>query len=109
MGQKYQLFEDGYGKGWLYKDSKFIDFVLYHYQIFQLVSTNSIRPGRKTPNPKHRLSGNLKFVNYSGKISDEWYLLLVTKTKGFNIHLVQKEETPKTYQFVQEKGGEPVH
>jgi hypothetical protein len=106
MEQKSQLFEEGYGKGWLYKDSEFIDFVFYHYQIFQVLSTTRIRSGSKKTPPKYKLSGNFKFANFSGNIGNGWFLLLVTKTKGFKIYLEQKDELLKTYYFVQVKGGE---
>ncbi len=106
MVQNSQLFEEGYGKGWLYKDSKFIDFVTYHYQIFQVLSTTRIRSGSKKTPPKYRLSGDFSFINFSGNIGNGWFLLLVTKTKGFKIHIDQNEEIPKTYHFVQIKGGE---
>ena len=46
------------------------------------------------------------FINFSGNIGNGWFLLLVTKTKGFKIHIDQNEEIPKTYHFVQIKGGE---
>ncbi len=103
MAQKYQIFEEGYGKGWLYKNLEFIDFVNYHYQVFQSVSTTSIRLGKKTAHLKYKLSGNLRFVNFSGTIGNAWYTLLVTKTKGYKIHLEPKDEILKTYYFVQEK------
>ena len=106
MAQKYQIFEEGYGKGWLYKDLEFIDFVNYHYQIFQSVSTTSIRLGKKTAHLKYKLSGNLRFVNFSGTIGNAWYTLLVTKTRGYKIHLEPKDELNNKYYFVQEKDGD---
>jgi len=108
MGQNNQLFEEGYGKGWLYRDSKFIDFVFYHYQIFQVLSTTRIRSGSKNTPPKYRLSGDFKFANFTDNVGNGWFLLLVTKTKGFKIHLDQKEEAPTNYYFVQERDGEPA-
>jgi hypothetical protein len=105
MAQKLQIFEEGYGKGWLYKELEFIDFVYYHYQVFQSVSTTSLRTGKRTI-PKYRLSGNLKFVNFSDTVVNGWFLLLVTKKKGFKIHLEPKDELLKTFYFNVEQGGE---
>lgn len=105
MAQKKHLFEEGYGKGWLYKDLEFIDFVFYHYQVHQLVSTTSFRAGKKTGALKYQLSGNLKFVNFTDKLQNAWYTLLVNKQKGFKIHLESKDEFEGKYFFSQERDG----
>lgn len=107
MAEKSELFEEGYGKGWLYKGSQFVDFVFYHYQIFQFISTTRIRTGKKTGHYKYRLSGTLKLDKFGGNLYDEDFLLLVTKEKGFDIHVDHSEDAPKSFHFVQNKSGEP--
>jgi hypothetical protein len=80
MAQKSQIFEEGYGKGKLYKGREFIDFVFYLFQVSQAVPTTSLRSGKKA-DPGYKLSVNLKFANSTETVADGCFLFLVTKRR----------------------------
>ena len=84
----------------------FIDFVQYHYQIFQIALITRINPRKKTTRYRYKLAGNFKFLNYAGTINNGDYLLLVAKGKGFPIYIDYTEDAAKTYHFVQKKNKE---
>jgi hypothetical protein len=100
------LVEEGYGKGWLYQDSVFIDFVSYHYQIFQVIATTRIHSGKRSPRVGFRLAGNFKLFNKAMNISSGDYLLLVQRNKGFTIYIDFKEANLEYYHFVLKKDEE---
>ena len=108
MEHSSHLFEEGYGKGWLYQESVFIDFVNYHYLIFKLMATTRIPSGKKDLKVGYGLEGQFRSYNSKKNLVTGDYLLLVQKEKGFNIHIDYKEENLKVYHFVLKKNEDVI-
>ncbi len=103
-----RIIDNGSGIGKLFADSELIDDVSYQFQITQEFIMYESASGKQTIPGIKDLSGNIHLNNKAVNLSGNYYKLILSDNKEWNIAVVNGGYLTRDYRFVSAPGNENI-